>query len=200
MNSATMMTEYALPELPGDPVKMEVNPDLDAPQRHRYVRPAIELPVRVMNYKHKWRGDSLIARLRPHYKAGTVVTFLGGPRCWWDRDEGILNPTVPLADLERFSDQVSRGGYAAGEIDEVYGNKLLGLAVVNFKGKRLIVMQSKMFRSPAGTVTWADPANAMDYHGLALCSPDALRALVTAAQDVRAEAVTAQIPYGPLTD
>jgi hypothetical protein len=143
------MKTYAIPASFG-PVQAQHNPNLDAPQRHALYEPMIAVPAII-------EGQSGRLFFKPYANVPGSVQITSGPRRWWDRDDGFMDPVLPLAPLSAIADGTAQ--HRAIEIPEEWGLRTFLAATVvlprRFRSPQTMIQLSIGRASHSGLVSWS---------------------------------------------
>jgi hypothetical protein len=188
------------------------NPDLEAPQRQRYVTPSVRIDG-WFKVSHRKRFDvtSLSLTLRPASlrDPAPIVTIQGGPRLWWDLDHGFQDPEISLEALARLAQATesafrNNGMFSFDAELELSTRHLTAASAIvkpaRFAQPRQMIELEVGLTSlrPEGVVTWKNPsAENFGAYSLScvLVDSDSLIRGVKLLEDAYEFATVTQVPY-----
>lgn len=200
---------FALRDLPAG-VAAENNSDMDAPQRHARINPTVKLTVLIdtgrrtgLLRRREILAEQLVLELTPYSQDDPtpIVWIKGGPREWWDLEEGYCSPSVTLDDLVAISNQLvgataNRRCFAA-TLQEKYGTRAITVASDDTANTRRIILG--VTGHPAeNVITWSQPGRLSSWGpDTVSCDPAELDRAISALRDavVASEVITVPDSY-----
>ncbi len=122
---------YALPQRPAG-LHVAENDTVDTLRRHSFINPWADVATTRVPGMTKVAPASIALVLQPG-SDGPEVTIVGGPRNFWDSDDGISEPTIPLSELARL---VAVDTPIAVSVPESYGDRALTFVSVSYRPRR----------------------------------------------------------------
>lgn len=185
----------ALAELPVG-VHATPNPNLDAPQRHRWLRPTVSVAVKRREGK-KWRDGSMTLDAVPRRDGEIQVGFFGGPRGWWDRPDAIIDPAFELEALQKITQRAANRHDRRQVAARLPQANLRGeMTMVTVRYRRRDWLSMSMTGSTSFCITWLNPKDVSSFNDTILVCPATLHRAVEALRRCAEQAEIIPAAYG----